>query len=166
MNKIIKFLISLNDIEINIFDTSYNKDNPYNGKLYNVVNLMNKEYEHRELRRIWNILTEKNVSKNNSQKFKITIDGYRERNITLKIKDLSNLSKVYKLIKHVYPNYKYKLLTIYPFGKWVDVIWKDRNYPLIDIKLETTVTEFPEELISENCGFEKELSTSYKYVCN
>jgi len=63
MNKLIKFLISLNDLEVNIFrNTEYNKDNPYNGKYCDIINLSEKEIEYKELRHIWNILAKNNNS--------------------------------------------------------------------------------------------------------
>ena len=163
MNKLIKFLISLNDLEVNIFrNTEYNKDNPYNGKYCDIINLSEKEIEYKELRHIWNIL----AKNNNSNDKKIRLNHYYMSPIVIEIKELSLLSSAYKLIRNVYPDYKYKLIKIFPFGKYVDVTWGDKNYPLIDIELCTKITEFPKELISENCGFEKEQVTNYRYVCH
>ncbi|MBC8146860.1 MAG: hypothetical protein H8E98_02610 [Bacteroidetes bacterium] len=165
MNKVIEFLISLSDIEINIFNNNNNNElNPYNKPEFNVIQLLDKESKRKQLKSIWNTLND-GIEKETKDDGKITIQHYVSSNIKLKIKDLSYLSTAYKIIKNVYPDYKYKLENVFVFGHYVDIEWLDENYPLIRIELTTTVEDFPKELASENCGFETRQVTEYNYVC-
>lgn len=89
--------------------------------------------------------------------------------ISLIIYDLKHLTKARRMIGTLYPDYKAEVNLIYPSGDEAIVLWKDTSRMLtqdVMIRLEVPISEFPESLNKEGCGFKKEEITNESYICN
>ena len=86
--------------------------------------------------------------------------------ITIQITSLSQLSEARKLIKTFYPDWKDRLKMIWCSGENALASWEDKNHELIQIRLKTSINEFPRKLLpNDSCHFQSKKVTEYDLVC-
>ena len=86
--------------------------------------------------------------------------------IVIYIDNLSQLSDARSLIKTIHPDWIDRLQMIWCSDNDVFAAWEDKNYKLLEIRLQTPINEFPRELLpNDSCHFEPKEVTEYDLVC-
>ena len=92
--------------------------------------------------------------------------GYTDSFLIIKIESLEQLTSARRIAKDMYPHWKDKLCQVWNgYSDTMLASWEDKNYPLLEIHLTTSVDSFPKELLSKNCKIEKRTEVGYAVVC-
>jgi hypothetical protein len=90
--------------------------------------------------------------------------------LTLVVSEIEDVQKAARLIRLVEPNFRHEFLMAWnPYGNIACGSFGDREYPWINIRLKTTIDEWPAELTKgSDCKWvpEEDVRTQYSLQCD
>lgn len=129
---------------------------------YLQLKVLDQERAVKELKRI----TAKLVSINEqSENFYLHSIDHR---IGYEIKTLEDLTAARAIAKKVYPNWHDKLDNIWSSGYNHMAAWRDKDCPGFEIRLCTSIEDFPSDKlgVGDSCGFVKTTQDNYYWQCD